>query len=85
MAEVTIVDAREHFSDVINRTAYAKERIILTRRGKNIVAIVPLEDLILLEAFEDKLDIQDAKLALKEAKKKGTMSLKEFKEKIEKD
>lgn len=78
MTAITIADAREHLSDIINRIVYAKERIILTRRGKKVVALVSLEDLLLLEAIEDELDVHDAKLALKEAKKKGTISLKDF-------
>lgn len=50
--------ARNHFSDVINRAAYGKERIRLTRRGKDIVGIVPVEDMDLLERLEDELDIR---------------------------
>lgn len=79
---MTTVAAREHFSEVINRAAYSKERIILTRRGKNLVAVIPLEDLELLEALEDHLDVKEAELALKEAHKKGTISLEKFKTKL---
>ena len=50
-------EARNHFSDLINRAAYGKERIRLTRRGKDIVGIVPVEDLELLRRLEDELDI----------------------------
>lgn len=80
---ITTVEAREHFSEVINRSAYGKERIILTRRGKDLVAVIPLEDLLLLEELEDRLDLHDAKLALAEAKEKGTLSLEAFKDELE--
>lgn len=76
---ITTVEAREHFSEVLNRSAYGKERIIFTRRGKKLVAIIPMEDLNLLEALEDKLDVEDAKKSLEEAKQHGTMSLAAFK------
>ncbi|WP_341755601.1 type II toxin-antitoxin system Phd/YefM family antitoxin [Candidatus Tisiphia endosymbiont of Ptychoptera albimana] len=76
---ITTVEAREHFSEVLNRSAYGKERIIFTRRGKNLVAIIPMEDLNLLEALEDKLDVEDAKKSLEEGKQHGTMSLADFK------
>lgn len=66
MAKVTTVDARQQFSDIVNRTAYGKERIVLTRRGKDVVALVPIEDLTLLEGLEDRLDIEAARKALKE-------------------
>ena len=42
---MTTVEARENFSELINQAAYGNERIILTRRGKALVAVVSLEDL----------------------------------------
>jgi prevent-host-death family protein len=82
MTAMTTVSAREHFSDVINRTAYGKERIVLSRRGKELVAVIPLEDLQLIEAIEDQLDLQDAQKSLKEAKRVGVVSLDTFKNKL---
>ena len=58
--------ARNQFSDIINRAAYGKERVILTRRGKRVAAVVPIEDLELLRALEDKIDLEEVKEALKE-------------------
>lgn len=82
MSSITTASAREHFSEIINRTSYGKERIVLSRRGKDLVAIVPLEDLKLIEIIEDQLDLQDAKEAIKEAKQKGTISLDALKKEI---
>ncbi len=73
MGQVNTVDARAQFSEIINRAAFGKERIILTRRGKEIVAVVPIEDVKLLEALEDRIDLEEARTALLEAKKKGTV------------
>ena len=81
MAQVNTVNARAQFSEIINRAAFGKERVTLTRRGKEIVAVVPIEDVRLLEALEDKIDLEEARAALAEAKKKGTVSW----EKIKKD
>lgn len=64
MAKISTVDAREQFSDVINRAAYGKERVVLTRRGKDLVAVVPIEDVKLLEALEDEIDLAGAREAL---------------------
>jgi prevent-host-death family protein len=64
MAKVSTVHAREQFSEVINRAAYGKERVVLTRRGKELVAVVPIEDMRLLEALEDRVDVEAAKEAL---------------------
>ncbi len=81
MGQVNTVNARAQFSEIINRAAFGKERVTLTRRGKEIVAVVPIEDVKLLEALEDKIDLEDARAALAEAKKKGTVPW----EKIKKD
>ena len=61
---------REHFSDTLNRVAYRKERIVLRRRGKDLAAVVPIEDFTFLEEVEDRLDLEAARKALKE---KGTV------------
>jgi len=42
---VTSVEARNRFSTLINRVAFGRERIVLTRRERKIVAIVPIHDL----------------------------------------
>jgi prevent-host-death family protein len=45
MLKMTTVEARENFSDLINKAAYGNERVILTRRGKALAAVIPLDDL----------------------------------------
>jgi prevent-host-death family protein len=66
MAKVSTVEARERLSDIINRAAYGKERVVLTRRGKELAAVVPIEDIKLLEELEDLRDLEAARQALKE-------------------
>jgi prevent-host-death family protein len=82
MGRVNTVDARAQFSEIINRAAFGKERVTLTRRGKEIVAVVPIEDVKLLEALEDKIDLEEARAALAEAKKKGTVSWEKIKKEL---
>lgn len=65
-------EARQNFPELINEAAYAKERIIVTRRGKRLAAIVPIEDLEALEALELKRDLKDLNAARKSMKKHGT-------------
>lgn len=60
------VEARERFADLVNRSAYRGERITLTRHGKGVAAVVPIEDLQLLDQIEDLRDIEEARKALKE-------------------
>ena len=79
MATLSTVLARNEFSTVINRAAFGKERVILARRGKAIAAVVPMEDVELLRALEDRADLADAIAAEREALEKGTTSLAELK------
>ena len=76
------VDAKEQFADLITRVTHNKERIILTRRGKEVAAIIPLDDLQLLQASQDKSDLDAATEALKEARDLGTITLAQLKEQI---
>jgi prevent-host-death family protein len=79
MSKITAVDARQQFADIINRSTYAKERIVITRRGKDLVAVVPIEDLKLLEEIEDRIDLEAARKALKES---GSVPWDEVKTKL---
>lgn len=40
-----MTEARAQFAELINRVGYGKERIVLTRHGKPLVALVPAESL----------------------------------------
>ncbi|MBI4603509.1 MAG: type II toxin-antitoxin system Phd/YefM family antitoxin [Planctomycetes bacterium] len=79
MPTVSTTKVREELSETLNRVAYAGERIILGRRGKAIAALVPVEDLEILEALEDRLDVEAAKKALKE---KGSIPWTKLKKKL---
>ena len=61
---VSTVDARGQLSELINRSAFGKERIVLTRRGKGLVAMVPIEDLERLDELDDRLDGEEAERRL---------------------
>lgn len=64
MPEIPITEAREDLAALVNRVAYGGERIRLTRRGRGLAAVVAIEDLELLEALEDELDLAAARAAL---------------------
>ena len=67
MTRLTASKVRANFADTINRVLYRGERIVLHRRGKDLVAVVSLSDLAALEALEDQRDIEAAKRALAES------------------
>jgi len=66
LTTISTADARKHFADIVNKVAYGKEPIILTRRGQEVAALVSMDELELLQQIEDRIDIEDAKKALVE-------------------
>jgi prevent-host-death family protein len=50
--EVPVTQARAEFADLVNRVVYGGERIVVTRHGKAIVALVPAADLDRLEQLD---------------------------------
>lgn len=82
MTRHTAAKLRENLSEVINQVAYSKDRIVLTRYGKDLAAVVPIEDYRLLEEMEDRIDVREAKKALEDVKKHGTVSWEEVERKI---
>jgi len=61
---ISISEARQDLAELVNRVAYAHERIRLNRRGRDLAALVPTEDLELLEALDDQFDLAAAREAL---------------------
>ena len=63
---VSTAEARKKFSEIVNKVAYGKEPIVLTRRGEEIAALISMEALEFLQLIEERIDIEDAKKALEE-------------------
>jgi prevent-host-death family protein len=68
MVKFSTAEAREKLGKIIQKAAVDKERIVLTHRGKELAALVPMEDMRFLEELEDRLDLEEARAALAEAK-----------------
>ena len=69
MTTIPISEVREHLADLGNRVALLGERLVVERRGKNLFALVPMEDMELLERLEDKLDLDAIRAARNEPTK----------------
>lgn len=81
--EFSLSDARAHLMDIANEVAYAGSRVVITRKGRKLVAIVSIEDLETLEAIEDRIDLDDARKALADVNKNGTISWESIKRKLD--
>lgn len=71
-------------TDAFNRVVYKGDRIRVERRSGDSVYIVSKEDISLLEAIEDRLDIEAAEEALAEmkAKRKKPIPLEKIKKEL---
>jgi antitoxin Phd len=63
---VSTAEARKKLSEIVNKVAYGKEPVILTRRGEEIAALISMEELVFLQLIEERIDIEDAIKALEE-------------------
>jgi prevent-host-death family protein len=82
MAERRISEARESFSSTVNRVAFGGERVVLTRHGKRVAAVVPVEDLELLETLEDAVDIEEARRVLAEGSERDWVDWEALKQRL---
>jgi prevent-host-death family protein len=84
MMRLNVVELRQSVADILNRAEYQGERIVIHRRGKDAAAIIPIEDLKLLERLiedaEDRLDVETARAALAESD--GRISYAEVRRKL---
>lgn len=59
--------ARERLADVLNAASVRGDRVVLERHGKDVAAIISIEDLELLERLEDRYDLELSAEALAES------------------
>ncbi|MFZ0707450.1 MAG: type II toxin-antitoxin system Phd/YefM family antitoxin [Candidatus Korobacteraceae bacterium] len=76
MSKISTSTARQKFSEILSKAEFAGERTILHRRKKPIAAVVPIEDLELIERYEDELDAR----LLKKARKEKTIPWEQLKQ-----
>jgi len=63
---VAVSSARSNLSELLHQVQLLGDRVVLERRGKQVGAIVSVEDLELLERIEDKMDLATIRKRIKE-------------------
>ncbi|MFE2100748.1 type II toxin-antitoxin system Phd/YefM family antitoxin [Streptomyces sp. PTD9-10] len=58
--EIPVTQARAELADLINRVVYGGERVVVTRHGKPLVALVSAADLERLDALDEPAEEQPA-------------------------
>ena len=82
MTTLTATQARRQLPEMLNRAAYGGERIAIERRGKVLAAVVPAEDLALLQRLEDEHDIREAKKSIRDYDKHGGIAWEDLKKQL---
>jgi prevent-host-death family protein len=74
MPRIAASELRKELSATLNRVAYGKDRVVLHRHGKDLAAIIPIDDLEVLEKLEDRIDLEEARRALADPKNRKRVS-----------
>jgi prevent-host-death family protein len=68
MEHLSITEVKHNFEDVLKLVANGKQRIVIRERGRDRAALIPTEDLSLLETMDrdanvaiEHLDVEDVK------------------------
>ena len=66
MTKMSVTAARDDLAEMVRRVEVSRERVVLTRHGRDVAALVSAEDLELLELLEDRADLEAVREALAE-------------------
>ena len=80
MTTISVSKMKDTLSEVLNRAAYGRERIVIASRGKPKAAVISIEDLELLEELEDVLAAREA---IEEYERGETVSLEQLMAELE--
>ena len=71
MTRIPVTIARRTLSDVVSHVAFGGDRVVLSRNGRDLAAIVPMDVYRRIEEAEDRRDVADMERALREAAARG--------------
>jgi prevent-host-death family protein len=71
MTRIPVTKARKTLSDVVSHVAFGGDRVVLSRNGRDLAAIIPMDVYRRIEAEEDRLDLADLRRAKREAEERG--------------
>ncbi len=71
MAHAIDLEAADKLAALIHRVAADKERVVVSGKGGETAALVPVEDLKLIEELEDHKDAEDFRSAKEDFERSG--------------
>ncbi len=69
--DISIAELRARLGDLVSRVSYKHDRVVITKHGKPVAALISASDMEKFEELEDWNDIQAAKASDRETKKAG--------------
>jgi prevent-host-death family protein len=87
MVHIPVSEFKNEISETLNRVVYAGERVLLQRHGKDVAALVSMEEyktLLEIEELEDQIDLKEAIRVLQKIKSGQTdvVSLEDAKKEL---
>ena len=55
MKRLNAAEVRKDLAEALNQVAYGKEQIVINRRGKDVAALISMEDFRLLQSLKERL------------------------------
>ena len=69
MRSISVSESRKEMGDLVSEVCFTKNRVVISRHGKPVAVLVPVEDAELLVDLEDRIDLEAARQALKDPKR----------------
>lgn len=82
MHSIPAKQARLEFTHIVDEVAFRGERYVVTRNGRELAAMVSMEDLEILQSLENKRDVEIAKKAEEHIRQHGTVSWEEIEKRL---
>lgn len=79
MTSLPVTEARADLGGIVQRVSLLGERVCLSRNGKDVAAVVSMDDLDLLRKLEDRVDLAEARRALADTRRRGAVPWKTIK------
>lgn len=82
MGKVSTAEARKNLADLLNRVLYTNERVVVERHGKEVAAIVSMEELGTLDAVKALLADREVREALDQLEERTSIPWAELREEL---
>jgi prevent-host-death family protein len=73
--DISIADLRARLGDLVTRVSYTHDRVVITKHGKPVAALISASDMEKFQELEDWNDVQAATAELQDVKKHGSVPL----------